>query len=176
MEKISALMDGDLDERQLQRELGRLRQAGELREAWNTFHLIGDALRGERLLLTDVAGSFSRRLMEEPAVLAPQRTQTRTRRMTAVALSAAASVAAAVFVGWVALSTPQVRDDYAAAQAQVVAPAPVTATPVVPVALPDNGSRNEYILAHQGFSPSTAMQGVAPYIRSVSARHPAADR
>ena len=27
---------------------------------------------------------------------------------------------------------------------------------------------NEYLMAHQEFSPSTALQGVAPYIRSVS--------
>jgi hypothetical protein len=27
---------------------------------------------------------------------------------------------------------------------------------------------NDYLLAHQGFSPSTAIQGLAPYIRSVS--------
>ena len=33
----------------------------------------------------------------------------------------------------------------------------------------NDGSMNEYLLAHQGFSPSTALQGVTPYIRSVSA-------
>jgi hypothetical protein len=33
---------------------------------------------------------------------------------------------------------------------------------------------NEYFLAHQGFSPSTAIQGLAPYIRTVSASRPAA--
>jgi hypothetical protein len=30
------------------------------------------------------------------------------------------------------------------------------------------GRMNEYLLAHQGFSPSTAIQGLVPYIRSVS--------
>jgi hypothetical protein len=39
-----------------------------------------------------------------------------------------------------------------------------------------NGSMNEYLLAHQGFSPSTALQGLAPYIRSVSATAPAEGR
>jgi hypothetical protein len=28
---------------------------------------------------------------------------------------------------------------------------------------------NEYLIAHQEFSPSTAIQGLAPYIRGVSA-------
>src|SRR5688572_5815944 len=111
MEKISALMDGELDERQHQQELSRLRQDGELRQTWNTFHLIGDALRGERLLLADVAGPFSRRLAAEPTVLAPQRTHARARKVTTVALSAAASVAAAAFVGWVALSPQQAQNE-----------------------------------------------------------------
>lgn len=56
MDKISALMDGELDEPQARQEYARLRQNGELRQIWDTFHVIGDALRGERLLLTDVAG------------------------------------------------------------------------------------------------------------------------
>jgi sigma-E factor negative regulatory protein RseA len=182
MDKISALMDGEIDERHIQHELTRLRQDGELRQTWNTFHLIGDALRGERMLLTDVAGSLSRRLADEPTVLAPQRD--RSRKVTTYALSAAASVAAIALVGWVALAPHQGQRPADIAQMQqapvapvalpVPAPAPVQATPVASV--PYDGSRNEYILAHQGFSPSTAIQGVAPYIRGVSARQSFKDR
>ena len=179
MDKISALMDGELDERQAQHELGRLRQNGELQHTWNTFHLIGDALRGERMLLTDVGASLSRRLADEPTVLAPQRD--RSRRATTYVLSVAASVAAIALVGWVALAPHQLQRPADIAQAQpglvvpvvVPVPAPV-ATPVASV--PYDGSRNEYILAHQGFSPSTAIQGVAPYIRGVSTRQSFKDR
>src|SRR5687767_11769728 len=99
MDKISALMDGELDERQFQQELTRLRQDSQLKQTWNTFHLIGDALRGERLLLTDVSGALSQRLAGEPTVLAPQRG--RVRKATTYALSAAASAAAVALVGWV---------------------------------------------------------------------------
>jgi hypothetical protein len=35
---------------------------------------------------------------------------------------------------------------------------------------------NVYLLAHQGFSPSTAIQGVVPYIRTVSADLPPQSR
>jgi hypothetical protein len=35
---------------------------------------------------------------------------------------------------------------------------------------------NEYLLAHESFSPSTALQGLAPYIRSVAATRPAERR
>lgn len=180
MDKISALMDGELDERQVQHELARLRQNGELQQTWNTFHLIGDALRGERVLLTDITASLSRRLADEPTVLAPQRD--RSRKVTTYVLSAAASVAAIALVGWVALAPHRLQRPADIAQAQPVpaapvvasVPAPVQATPVASV--PYDGSRNEYILAHQGFSPSTAIQGVAPYIRGVSTRQSFRDR
>lgn len=180
MDKISALMDGELDERQTRQELARLRQDGELRQTWNTFHLIGDALRGERMLFTDVAGSLSLRLADEPTVLAPQRQ--RSRKATTYVLSAAASIAAIALVGWVALvpNSSHRPADLASVQPETVAPvvlpapAPVQVTPVASV--PHDGSRNEYILAHQGFSPSTAIQGVVPYIRSVSARQSFKDR
>lgn len=175
MDKISALMDGELDERQAAHELSRLRQSGELRQAWDTFHLIGDAMRGERMLHTDIAGRLARKLADEPTVLAPQRPSP---RVTTYVLSAAASLAAVAFVGWVALAPqPAPQQPELAAVRPAVAPAPVVPVAAVPlVSLPDEGRRSEYLLAHQGFSPSTAIQGVAPYIRSVSARQPVQDR
>jgi len=36
---------------------------------------------------------------------------------------------------------------------------------------PYDGTLNEYLMAHTGFSPSTVIQGVAPYIRTVAASH-----
>ena len=36
-------------------------------------------------------------------------------------------------------------------------------------------SANDYLLAHQGFSPRVSLQGMAPYVRTVS-EHPAEAR
>ena len=72
MDTISALMDGELDAHQADQALARLKQSRELRQTWGTFHLIGDALRGERLLHTEVAGPLSERLAAEPTVLREQ--------------------------------------------------------------------------------------------------------
>jgi sigma-E factor negative regulatory protein RseA len=179
MDKISALMDGELDERQAQQEFARLRQTGELRQKWDTFHLVGDALRGERLLLTDVASALTERLAQEPTVLAPNRGAVR--KITTYALSAAASVAAITLVGWLALSTQpalNARSEVASAPPVVELPAAVPAPAAAPqvASVPDDGRRNEYLLAHQAFSPSTAIQGVVPYIRSVSTRQSFKDR
>jgi hypothetical protein len=43
------------------------------------------------------------------------------------------------------------------------------------VSSPSGDQMNEYLLAHQGVSPSSGLQGVAPYIRTISSA-PAAGR
>ena len=175
MDKISALMDGELYERQVGQELARLKQQHELRESWDTYHLISDALRGDALLSANLKQGVSERLAREPTVLAPRRSAVR--RITTYALSAAASISAVALVGWVAVSINTVHTQPELARAPTpaaVLPAPAPAPQVASV--PNEGSMNEYLLAHQGFSPSTAIQGVAPYIRSVSVSQPAKNR
>jgi sigma-E factor negative regulatory protein RseA len=169
MDGISALMDGELDELQAQREIARLKGDAELRQRWESFHVIGDAMRGQGLTSPGFAASLAKRLQEEPTVLAPRRSTRQARRVTTYALSAAASLCAVGFVAWVAVS-PTVPGSLQAG----LAPGPsVVATPAaasMPMAsVSSEGHMNEYLLAHQGFSPSTAIQGLAPYIRSVSA-------
>jgi sigma-E factor negative regulatory protein RseA len=170
MDAISALMDGELDAIQAQREIARLKGDAELRERWESFHVIGDAMRGDQPLSEGFSASLSKQLAREPTVLAPRRSA-QAKRVTTYALSAAASVCAAAFVAWVALG-PNVL---LGPQASVTPAANGVATPVAAQALApiasvsSDGHMNEYLLAHQGFSPSTAIQGLAPYIRSVSA-------
>jgi hypothetical protein len=80
------------------------------------------------------------------------------------ALSAAASVAAIALVGWVAFGP--VDDSQIAGNApQVVAAKepPQAAPQVAPPA-----AANDYLLAHQGYSPRNSLQGAAPYVRTVS--------
>jgi hypothetical protein len=92
----------------------------------------------------------------------------KTRRVTTYALSAAASLSAAALVAWVAVSpiaptTPQL----ASAPAPVPAAVELVAQPLRGV--PSDGRMNEYLLAHEGLSPGSVLQGVAPYIRTVTA-------
>jgi sigma-E factor negative regulatory protein RseA len=173
MEKISALMDGELEEHQARQQFARMKENADLLHGWNTFHLIGDALRGERLLAADIAERLKERLALEPTVIAPRRRSLR--RVTAYMLSAAASLSAVALVGWIALfdSPLASRTEQAAAPAvppQLVLPAPQLA------GVPSDGTMNEYLIVHQEFSPSTALQGLAPYIRSVSSAQPAKGR
>lgn len=167
MESISALMDGELDEPGALREVARLKTDELLRERWDEFHLIGDALRGEPLLSSRFGERFSQRLSEEPTVLAPRRMAPKTRRVATYALSAAASLSAAALVAWVAVApTTPLGPELASAPAVGKSAVELVAQPLRGV--PSDGRMNEYLLAHEGFSPSTALQGVAPYIRTVT--------
>lgn len=167
MDKLSALMDGELAEYEACGEMTRLKQQQALQRLWAEYHLIGDVMRGERMLSPGFGERLAGRLAAEPTVLAPQR---RARRIVTYALSAAASFAAVAMVAWVALSTGSVTPMVQPQIAQAPLGAPPASGPVQVVIVPSDGSVNEYLLAHQGFSPSTAIQGVTPYIRSVTAR------
>ncbi len=167
MDKISALMDGELDDRQAREQLVRLKQDEELVGCWHTFHVIGDALRGEPVLSQGFNRRLTDRLNEEPTVLAPQRSAAK--RITAYALSAAASVSAVALVGWIAFVNNPFAPQPELAKAPAATTLPPAATPSAQLAsVPNDGRMNEYLIAHQGFSPSTSIQGVVPYIRTVS--------
>lgn len=156
-DKISQLMDSELDDRGAAAAIDALRRDDEAVEAWRTYHLISDAMRDTPLLSERFAARLGERLAAEPTVLAPAIGKPRPR----LVLAAAASVAAVGLVGWLALA-PQPRQGSHLAQAPA---APKAA--VVPVrALPK--AANDYLLAHQSSSPRVYLQGMAPYIRTVS--------
>jgi sigma-E factor negative regulatory protein RseA len=150
-ERISALMDGELDEAEAHHALVQIRNEAESRNSWDTYHLIGDALRDH--VAPGVAGKVRERLALEPTVLAPQRRYSRP-KIVQIALSAAAGMAGIALVAWMAfpgLTPPEPQ------VAAIPAPAAPAAVGV-----------DDYLLAHQSFSPSGAMQGVASYVRTVS--------
>ena len=154
VERISALMDGELDEHAADEAIHALRGEGDALDAWRTYHLISDAMRDTRLLSAGFAARVAAQLAKEPTVLAPASLpRAPVRRF---ALAAAASFAGVGLVGWLAFA-PQSQ-----------APQPVAQVQNIP--LPS--ATNDYLLAHQGFSPRVSLQGMAPYVRTV-AEHPA---
>lgn len=163
-EKLSAWMDGELESEQSRQLPPQLKRDAGLRGNWDCYHLIGDALRGVQG--PDLCAKICARLDAEPTVLAPQRRGT-AEKLRWFALSAAASVAAVAFVGWMAL--PGVQQD----APQIAA---IPAAEVKQVAVPAGEGAKDYLLAHQRYSPSNAMQGVAPYVRTVAEQRSAARR
>lgn len=176
MEKISAFMDGETAQAETQQTIARLKQNGEVYETWATFHLIGDTLRGDCGLSDGFAARFHARMEREPTQLAPRVTL---RKTLNYALSAAASLCAIAVVAALVLTDNPLRP-----QVQIAAsPPPAPTTPEVarvadarPTAMTRQGKVNEYLMAHQEYSPSTAFQGVAPYVRTVSETHDGSGR
>ncbi len=159
-EQISALMDGELEGHAADQAIDALRTEGEALETWRLYHLIGDGMRDTRLLGAGFTTRFAERLAAEPTVLAPGRLPGRTpaRRF---AYAAAASVAAVALVGWLAFGP----------QPQAPQPIAKIEAPVTPITVPVTNAANDYLLAHQGFSPRVSLQGMVPYVRTV-ADHP----
>lgn len=158
-EEISWWVDGELDAEAAARACERCRGVA-LMAAWERYHVIHDLFAGCGELSGSFTARLSARLAAEPTVLAPRRRPTPAQ----IAWAAAAGVAAVSVVGWVALTTMSVPQPSAVATADqaVVARPAVVSRPVL----------NEYLLAHQEYSPTTAIQGARPYLRAVATDSP----
>lgn len=178
MEKISALMDGELDARDSGQQFQRLQDDPDLAQGWNTYHLIGDCLRNEADF--SASAGFSQRLHEaldkEPTVLAPRPPLRRSSPspLLRYTLPMAAAIAGVSVVAWLGLSSQVMAPGSGGGTIANVAPMPGPVAegplppkaPVAPVVL--QGNVSDYLAAHQEFSPRTAMQGVASYVRTVA--------
>lgn len=153
---ISTLMDGELNGQAAQAALLRMEAAEDLRDRWFVYHLIRDALKREVTLSGDLASGVGQRLVREPRVLAPR--WPLASRLKVAAVSLAASVAAIAVVAWVLFQNPQDRLREPIAMAELSNP----------VHFPAAQQLNDYLIAHQEYSPSTTIQGVAPHVRTVA--------
>jgi len=72
-QKVSELMDGELPAEHLDLTLTHLKDNVEALEAWDTYQVIGDALRGDLLSGSRVSQRVTHALASEPTVLAPRR-------------------------------------------------------------------------------------------------------
>jgi sigma-E factor negative regulatory protein RseA len=155
--ELSALIDGEIESHEIRAVLSALKSDSDMRYAWNQYHLIGDVLRGEPRLDSDITSSVMQRLAEEPVVLAPMpRRQTGWQRPLA---AMAASVAGVAVVGWLALSPLQRPEPALMAKAEPVVKR------VDPMAAND---MQEYLLAHQAHAPGLRLRGGSQNIHTVS--------
>jgi sigma-E factor negative regulatory protein RseA len=145
---ISMLMDGELDDAAAGELIDAMARHRDALETWRTYHLIGDALRESA-----------------PPVVVPRRLQAQPRTWYALA----ASVAAVALVGWVGFAPQRSPAPVATAPSSAVAQAQPAAAPK-PAVVPLPSGTNDYLLAHQGFSPRVSLQGMAAYVRTVSER------
>ncbi len=153
--EISCLLDNELETQRLQTVLTALHNDEELRSTWDRYLLIGDALRNTPGLATNLTFSVMAGLHGEPTVLAPPARKSANVLRNVAAL--AASLAGVAVVGWLALSPP-------ASQTAI----PLVAKSAKPAAAGTSERMQEYLMAHQAYSPSSRIQGGASYIRTIS--------
>ena len=97
---ISSLMDGELEASEAERAIRSCCTSREAVNTWQSYHLIGDVLRGGMPHPTRTAQRVQAALDAEPAIVARPRRILET-TFGRVALAAAASVATIGVVGWI---------------------------------------------------------------------------
>ena len=145
-QSISVLMDGELFEDEAEDLLGKIKDDSTLRKNWAVYHLIGDALRQPDHIHCDLSAKVRERLREEPVVLV-SRARVAKRKIRTWAISAAATLAAVSTVAWMSLQISPEGAPKMAMQQNAVRPVNTQA----------RSSANDYLIAHQEFSPSAEM-------------------
>lgn len=158
--RISALMDGELEQHEVAETLQALRNNAELRTEWRDGHLIGAALRGEGRLDLDVTARVMSALDMEPTVMAPASRRAPAWQRPLLAL--AASAAGVAVVAWLAL-TPDGNLPPTAGSLVATRSGPVVAQAQSTPRL------QEYLVAHQAHTPGGVIGGAARNIRTVAA-------
>ena len=180
-DKISALMDGELDSTDVADTISQIKKSEELRNEWSTYHLIGDILRQPSMSIPDIASSIKNELDIEPSIIAPDIPKEKNSQVFAFAIAASmvAAVAAVTWMGGQTMDHPLA--DETSLQAVIkneFAEPTVTTDPVLAqkeepktdkLVLQDPAPirLNDYMFAHGEF---TAIRGVSPYMRTVARR------
>lgn len=156
-EQISALMDDEIAVDDAVHLIASMQSSKQSADVWSQYQLIGDVMRGNQLLSKDFKANLMQMLDQEPTVLAPKAVQNSVER-TAIhkdrlpaKWAIAASVAAVMAVGWMAMHEVQTGSQ----------------APVIEIAQADTTGQaipNEYIAAHQSSAPSASSY----YIQAVS--------
>lgn len=174
--KVSELMDGELDSQEAAALITGLKGGNNLREDWEAYHLIGDALRDSSKLSVNLSQRVSKQLETEPVILAPHMSKYLTKpfRRKMVGLSIAASLVIMI-TGWLsmhALHQPQqtlVAEN--TGMEKMTSPLHViNSSPYSKYAYPiEPDEINDYLYVHGEFSPGTATRGLATrYVRPVT--------
>ncbi|MGD8590214.1 MAG: sigma-E factor negative regulatory protein [Chromatiales bacterium] len=177
-ERLSALIDAQLDHQEISNEIIRLVGKNGAREEWCRYHLIGDAIRQELGPMVDsrLAERISKRLEQEPVVLAPAALP----RKTGSWQKPAAGIAIAASVAIMAVTlTPQFINPPSASRSGEIAASDIQPAKYIYEA--EDGTRwdmlqkpkvesrlNNYLVNHQEFAPAGNMKGIMPYAAFVS--------
>lgn len=174
-EKVSEFMDGELDQQNIANIMTAIKNDNELKQQWDHYHLIGDALRQSSRLSTNIAPNVSRQLKAEPTILSPQiphRTDNN-QKYKVFAFAIAASVIAMVAGGVVMNHLHEPRKVMVAEQSKQdhnfsATPIMISSPPAIRHHTHPPVDINDYLLVHREFSPGTAVRGHISNVSSTS--------
>lgn len=185
-ERLSALLDGELDNDEARAAWQELHQDSDHQQRWTRYELIGDTLRNnlpEQLPL-NLAARISDALEDEPPLLAPTgedvlQAAPPKKRLTAriwqpvAGLAVAASVAVVAVIGLQhqagqefpgGLTGSQVAENASADALKARTPG----THWQNVNEPEVAKRlNRYLVGHHGSAPANSLKGMLPYVTVV---------
>lgn len=150
-DRISLLVDGELEAWELKGTLQALEQDAEMQACWRNYHLIGDAIRGHlpNPVCLDLSERVTQALKHEPTYFqprnpvpsAPSTATGLTRTKTAVGFALAASLSAIAVVGVMDIGQ---SDAPGAPTGLAAAPAAVQTTPAATAAAQETAPRFMY--------------------------------
>jgi negative regulator of sigma E activity len=164
-EKLSSLIDGELDADESAALLERACADPQVRSQWALMHAAGDAMRSSEVAAMH-SGSFAARvsaaLASEATVLAPV-PNVRRRYQRALVPGLAVAAAGALLI---VVAVPQLRGSVETTQVAVTpvaTPPPSAAQPIEVARVPEI---ERYLRAHRELAGGTVMPGATPYLRT----------
>jgi len=173
-EKLSALVDNELDDLDERRVMAALEKDVDLRRTWERYHLVRSALHQDLSMFVpqDMATRVAARIGMEPANVASFRRQKITRLAGTLAIAASVAAIAVTGVQWINRPASAPLAPLAAVQ---TAPEKIiragtthwdTKEPEAESAL------NAFLVEHNEFASSSSIGGMMPYVRVVGYDNP----
>lgn len=174
MERISLLLDGEMDPAETEAAIAALCTDPAFRRHWHELHRAGDALRSNEVAACDAAHFCARvttALAGEPTVLAPRAAKNTSglRRYWMPGLAVAASVAAIGLVAVPLLRAPEttsIAKNVAQPAGEVAALDPRKSLPTIVNARAAGDAFNPYLAAHRELTGNSVVPRAAAYLRS----------
>lgn len=172
-QSLSASMDGQATPAELDATCAAWRENGSARQAWHTYHLIGDALRSDELASTPTADEdflqqLRRRLAHEPMAL-PGRPQAALLRSSRWPWATVAAVAGFVTVAAVMVVTRQMDAQPSTSAVQASTPGSATDLAIANGQLVRNAEMERYFAAHRRVAMGAAVVMPGAVVRNVEA-------
>ena len=178
MERISVLLDGEMDRAEAAAAIAALCADPALRRHWHELHRAGDALRSHEVAASD-AEDFCRRVAAaigaEPTVMAPRAAKAAPglRRYWVPGLAVAASAAAVAFIAVPLMPTSETVSTARSSTPSQVAAVDVAAQKPLSTIATARGlspSFNPYLAAHRELIGNSVVPRATVYLRSSEER------